>query len=143
MEITHVFASISSALQSSVASQLGKKASRRETISISSKMTQDSPQTLEQEFPESGRSLNIFFHLSSSSDEHPIVLDAILKMPTTNIPLSKPIRFVFHALSNVLKISLRAAESLVELSLWTRDTEPIRGTFYQWTGSDGAWRFSR
>ena len=110
---------------------------RRENVSISIRVTQDSPQTtLEKEFPESGQFLNIFFHLSSSTDEHPIALDVNLKTRATNIPLSKPIRFVFHVLSNLLKISLRTAESLVELSLLTRENEPIRGTFYRWNETE-------
>ena len=51
---------------------------------------------------------------------------------TIYIPLIKPPRFVFHLLSNILKLSLRTSNSLLQLQFSTRENEPVRGYYYKW-----------
>lgn len=102
-------------------------------------LIQDFPHSIDKEFAESGQFLSLIFNLSSSDDEHPISLDVNLMefnrnstSKATSMSLIKPIRFVFHVVSNILKISLRTCQSLVEFGLLTRENEAIRGTFYKW-----------
>jgi hypothetical protein len=45
-------------------------------------------------------------------------------------------RFVFHLLSNTLKLSLRSEQTLLELCFSTRDMETSRGIYYKWNAID-------
>ena len=48
------------------------------------------------------------------------------------ILLIKSPKFVFHISSNILKLSLRSTNSLLELHFPTRENELIRGNYYKW-----------
>lgn len=41
-------------------------------------------------------------------------------------------KLVFSVFSNLLKLSCRSTQALLELSLSTKDNEPIQGTYYTW-----------
>ncbi|CAF2671545.1 unnamed protein product [Rotaria sp. Silwood2] len=49
-----------------------------------------------------------------------------------HIPLIKSPKFVFHISLNILKLSLRSKNSLLELQFSTRENESIRGNYYKW-----------
>ncbi|UJR31731.1 hypothetical protein I4U23_019211 [Adineta vaga] len=49
-----------------------------------------------------------------------------------HIPIVKSPRFVFHISLNVLILSVKGNDSLLELRFLTRDNEGIRGHYYQW-----------
>ena len=49
-----------------------------------------------------------------------------------SIPLVKSPKFLFQIASAVLQLSLRCANSLLQLRFSTREPEPIRGDYYQW-----------
>jgi hypothetical protein len=49
-----------------------------------------------------------------------------------HIPLVKPTRFIFHISSNILKLTFRSANSLLELCFTTRENESVKGNYYKW-----------
>jgi hypothetical protein len=51
------------------------------------------------------------------------------------IPLVKSPRFLFHISLNLLQLSLRGMNSLLELRFSTREHEPIQGNYYKWNDS--------
>jgi len=54
------------------------------------------------------------------------------KKAIIHIPLIKSPKFVFHISLNILQLSLRSTNSLLELRFSTRENELVRGNYYKW-----------
>lgn len=48
------------------------------------------------------------------------------------VPLLKSPKFLFQIASTILQLSVRCANSLLQLRFSTREQEPIQGDYYQW-----------
>jgi hypothetical protein len=85
--------------------------------------------------------LGLYLHILSIADANNGLLQVKLfefyskkssNMTIIHIPLIKPAGFVFHITSNLLTLSLRSINSLLELRFSTRENEAVRGSYYKW-----------
>jgi len=85
--------------------------------------------------------LGLYLHILSIADANNELLEVKLlefyseksqKKPIIHIPLIKSPRLVFHISLNILQLSLRSANSLLELKFSTRENELVRGNYYKW-----------
>ena len=81
--------------------------------------------------------LGLYLQILSLANANPNLLDVKLvefysEQTLIAIPLIKLPKFLFHISSNLLHLSLRCANSLLELRFSTREQEPIHGNYYQW-----------
>jgi len=80
--------------------------------------------------------LGLYLHILSIPDANNGLLQVKLfefySKKIIHIPLIKPAGFVFHITSNLLSLSLRSINSLLELRFSTRENEAVRGSYYKW-----------
>jgi hypothetical protein len=82
--------------------------------------------------------LGLYLHILPIIDVNNGLLEVKLfefyfkKSSNIHIPLIKSPKFVFHISSNILILSLRSINSLLELRFSTRENEAIRGSYYKW-----------
>lgn len=80
--------------------------------------------------------LGLYLRIMSMTTVNNTLLEAKLFEYFSNtivhIPLVKQAKFVFHIALNILKLSLRSMNSLLELHISTRESEAIRGSYYKW-----------
>jgi hypothetical protein len=82
--------------------------------------------------------LGLYLHILSLVDANNNLLEVKLfefysqNRTIIHIPLVQSSRFVFHISLNLLQLSLRGTNSLLELRFSTREHEPIQGNYYKW-----------
>jgi hypothetical protein len=85
--------------------------------------------------------LGLYLHILSLADANNCLLEVKLfefysekssNRTVIHIPLVKSPRLIFHISLNLLQLSLRSMNSLLELRFSTREHESIQGSYYQW-----------
>ncbi|CAF1075264.1 unnamed protein product [Adineta ricciae] len=91
-----------------------------------------------QVYPDQLRQLGLYLHILPVINSATDVLEVKLfecyakTSPIIHISIIKQPRLVFHISLNVLILSLRSSNSLLELRFFTREHEAVRGYYYQW-----------
>jgi hypothetical protein len=80
--------------------------------------------------------LGLYLHILSIADANNELLEVKLlefySEKSQKKSLIKSPRIVFHISLNILQLSLRSTDSLLELQFSTRENELIRGNYYKW-----------
>jgi len=85
--------------------------------------------------------LGLYLHILSIADANNGLLEVKLfefyseklhKKTIIHIPIIKSPKFVFHISLNILQLSLRSTNSLLQLQFSTRENELVRGNYYKW-----------